>query len=114
MSSLREELNAGVTTPLPEPEDPEKKLRITQLELDRSESQIDWLTQLPLELQEVVNKHQDAQDFEDLETASRWTVCFSEFFQSASPLSRNIFATQKMNSSLGYVFQEVALGDLGT
>ena len=96
------ELNAGVTTPLAEFNDLKKNLRITQLDLDQSESQIDRLTQLPLELQEVVNTHQDVQDFEDLETASSSVSIHVPGGQSDSPSfssqhrrpSRNIFATQ--------------------
>ena len=52
---LREEIKACVTATLAESEDPENKLRVTQLSSDRSESQIDWLTQQLHELQEVVN-----------------------------------------------------------
>ena len=42
---LREEINAEVTTPLAESEDPENKLRTTHLNLDGSETQVDRLTQ---------------------------------------------------------------------
>ena len=58
---LREEINAGITTPLnvAESEDPETKLRITQLHLDCSESSMHEIQ----ELQEVVNTLQVAQDF---------------------------------------------------
>ena len=41
-SRMHEEINVGVTTPPVESEDPEKKVRITQLLLDRSDSQVDW------------------------------------------------------------------------
>ena len=100
-----------MTTLLAEFHDPEKKLRITQLDLDQSESQVDRLTQLPLELQEVVNTHQDAQDFEDLETASCSVSIHVPGGQSVSQsfashhrrASRDIFATQNMNSSPGHV-----------
>ena len=50
---LREEINACVTTALAESEDPENELRITQLSLDRSESQVDRLTQQLQEVQEL-------------------------------------------------------------
>ena len=63
---LREEINAGITTPLDvaESEDPETKLRITQLHLDCSESQVRSMHEIQ-ELQEVVNTLQVAQDFQD-------------------------------------------------
>ena len=63
---LREEINAGITTPLnvAESEDPETKLRITQLHLNCSESQVRSAHEIQ-ELQEVVNTLQIAQDFQD-------------------------------------------------
>ena len=65
-SRLREEINAGITTPLnvAESEDPETKLRITQLHLDCSESQVRSVQEIQ-ELQQVVNMFQVAQDFQD-------------------------------------------------
>ena len=62
-ADLREEINADAMTQEETRKDFEKKLRTSQSDLDRSESQVDCLTQHINQLQEVVNTLQAAQDF---------------------------------------------------
>ena len=63
---FREEINADITTPLNvvESEDRETKLRIIQLHLDCSESQVRFMHEIQ-ELQQVVIMFQFVKDFQD-------------------------------------------------
>ena len=100
-ADLREKINADAMTQEETRKDLKKKLRTSQSDLDRSESQVDWLTQQMKKLQEVVNTLQAAQYFEDLETASASfsihvpgeQFVFPRFFSKPRP-SRDIFVTE--------------------
>ena len=71
-TNLREETKADAVNQEDKREDPENldKLHTSQSHYEKSEYQVDQLTPHIKELQDVVNTVHDAQDFQDLDTAS--------------------------------------------